>query len=82
MWNHVLDFVKGDDAVLGEDEMKTQIEQAARKFMEAGRIFKLSNHKSGSKDYGMWKLVRDWQADWGETMMVSWYRFVGRIKPA
>ena len=72
-WDRVLEFAKGDDAEMDEDEMKAQIDKLARELMEAGKIFKLAGHKTGPNDYFMWKLVRSWTIDGGHTL-VSWFR--------
>jgi hypothetical protein len=38
-WQHVLCFLKGDEATMGEDEMKLLITQAYNKIMEDVRMF-------------------------------------------
>ena len=71
VWTCACEFLKGDEAEMDDDEMKARIFQAARDYMEAGKIYKLGNHRPGPNDYGLWKLVRDWPINGG---MVSWYR--------
>ena len=43
-WRAVLHFVKGDEATMGEDEMKLRITEAYNKIMENSKLVRLPGH--------------------------------------
>ncbi len=72
-WREVIRFSKGDDAMIGEDEMKLQITQAYNKIMEDARMVRLPGHVPGPTDVGLWKLKTEYTVDHGRTS-VKWMR--------
>ncbi len=44
---------------MDDDARNVRIAQGARAFMEAGKIYKLPDHKSCATDFGLWKLVKE-----------------------
>jgi hypothetical protein len=79
-WREVLALSKGDDATMGEDEMKLLITQAYNQIMEDSRMVRLPGHNPGPTDVGLWKLKTEYMVDNGRTS-VKWcycpmaYRF-------
>ncbi len=84
-WLKVLRFSKGDDTIIGEDEMKLQILQAHKKIMESLILVQLPGHMPGQTDVGMWKLKSEDTID-GRQTVVKWcqcpmaYRFGCKIQ--
>ncbi len=68
-WERVLLITKGADTEMDDDKRKAQMTQEALAFMKAGKIYKLTGHKSGPSDFGLWKLLRKWPADDGATRL-------------
>ena len=55
-WREVLRHVKGDEALMGEDDMKLQITQASNQIMEESRMVRLPGHVPAPTDVGFWKM--------------------------
>ena len=72
-WERVLSITKGPDAEMDDDQRNARILDGARAFMESSKLYKLPGHKPNATDLGMWKLVKQWPADEGQSM-VSVYR--------
>ena len=70
-WREVLTLSKGDDATMGEDEMKLLITQAYNQIMEDSRMVRLPGHNPGPTDVGLWKLKTEYMVDNGRTS-VKW----------
>jgi hypothetical protein len=79
-WDNVVYFVKGDEATMDEDEMKSQVRVAANKIMEDSRMIRLPGHITRPCDEGLWKEICSWKIDGCKTS-VKWcwrpmsYRF-------
>jgi hypothetical protein len=84
-WRTVLHFVKGDEATMGEDEMKLRITEAYNKIMEDSRLVRLPGHVEQETDRGLWKLKSEYKIDGGRTV-VTWcqcpmaYRFGCKVQ--
>ena len=84
-WRTVLRFAKGDEAVMGEDEMKLRITEAYNKIMEDSRLVRLPGHVEQATDRGLWKLKSEYKIDGGRTL-VTWcqcpmaYRFGCKVQ--
>ena len=72
-WEKVLSITKGPDAEMDDDQRNARILDGARAFMESSKLYKLPGHKSNAMDLGMLKLIKQWPADEGQSM-VSVYR--------
>ena len=55
-WREVMRHEKGDEAVMGEDEMKLQSKPASNQIMEESRMVRLPGHVPAPTDVGLWKL--------------------------
>ena len=84
-WRTVLRFAKGDEATMGEDEMKLRITEAYNKIMEDSRLVRLPGHVEQATDRGLWKLKSEYKIDGGRTV-VTWcqcpmaYRFGCKVQ--
>ena len=68
-WRVVLKFAKGDDAMMGEDQMKHMIAQGCTKIMEDSGLHMLPGHVSAPTDVGLWKLISEYTIDGGQTVV-------------
>ena len=79
-WETVLQFVKGDEAIMSEDQMRSEVVNAYTKIMQDSRLVQLPGHVPGPTDVGLWKLKKEHTIDAGRTS-VKWlqcpmhYRF-------
>ena len=84
-WRTVLHFPKGDEATMGEDEMKLRITEEYNKFMEESRLVRLPGHVAQPTDRGLWKLKSEYKIEGGRTL-VTWcqcpmaYRFGCKVQ--
>jgi hypothetical protein len=72
-WENVVSFVKGDEATMDEDEMRSKVRAAATKIMEDSRMIRLPSHVTRPGDEGLWKEIRSYRTDSGKTL-VRWLR--------
>jgi len=72
-WENVVSFVKGDEATMDEDEMRSKVRAAAQKIMEDSRMIRLPSHVTRPGDEGLWKEIRSYRTDRGKTL-VRWLR--------
>ena len=70
-WRTVLRFAKGDEATMGEDEMKLRITEEYNKIMEDSRLVRLPGHVAQPTDRGLWKLKSEYKIEGGRTL-VTW----------
>ena len=79
------ELAKGDEAVMGEDEMKLRMTEAYNKIMEDSRLVRLPGHVEQATDRGLWKLKSEYKIDGGRTV-VTWcqcpmaYRFGCKVQ--
>ncbi len=71
-WENVVSFIKGDEATVDEDEMKSKVRAAAKKIMEDSRMIRLPSHTRPG-DEGLWKEIRSYKTNRGKTL-VRWFR--------
>jgi hypothetical protein len=59
-WENAVSFIKGDEATMDEDEMKSKVRAAAKKNMEDSRMIRLPSHHDVTRpgDEGSWKDIR------------------------
>ncbi len=62
-------ITKGPDAEMDDDQRNARILDGARAFMESSTLYKLPGHKPNATDLGMWKLVKQWPTDEGQSMV-------------
>ncbi len=72
-WENVVSFVKGDEATMDEDEMKSKVRAATKNIMEDSRMIRLPSHVTRPGDEGLWKEIRSYKTDRGKTL-VRWFR--------
>ena len=70
-WRTVIRFSKGDDAIMGEDEMQLRILAACNQLMDDARMVRLAGHVPAPTDVGLWKLKTEFTIDSGRTR-VRW----------
>ena len=70
-WRTVLRFSKGEDAIMGEDEMQLRIYAACNQLMDDARMVRLAGHVPAPSDVGLWKLKTEFTIDSGRTR-VRW----------
>jgi hypothetical protein len=72
-WDHVVYFVKADEATMDEDEIKSQVQAVANKIMEDSRRIRPPGHITRPGESGLWKEICSWKIDGGKTS-VKWCR--------
>ena len=68
-WRTVLNLAKGEDAIMGEDQMKHMIVKGYTKIMEDSGMLMLPGHVSAPTDLGLWKLKKEVTIDGGQTVV-------------